>query len=169
MKIRNQNFDFDVLNAADADRLQDAVDTLQAAAAAVPATAGLGNVIRANCAAIDSFLASILGEDYDIRMSINTNDLRALRALYLEVLSEIGKAKAELDISSAASPAAANPAAVTARVDMQALAQQAAQTAAQSLPAAATPPERAAVPFSSMNREQRRAWVRAIKGGKTGQ
>ena len=62
MKIRNMEFDFDVLSAADADRLQDAVDTLQAAAAAVPETAGLGNIIRANCAAIDSFLATILGE-----------------------------------------------------------------------------------------------------------
>ena len=169
MKIRNMEFDFDVLNAADADRLQDAVDTLQAAAAAVPATAGLGNIIRANCAAIDSFLASILGEDYDIRININTNDLRALRALYLEVLSEIGKAKAELDIPAATGPAAANPAVVTARAEMQAQARQAAQTAAQSLPAVTKPPERTAVPFSSMNREQRRAWVRAIKGGKTGQ
>ena len=169
MNIRNVEFDFDVLRAADADRLQDAVDTLQAAAAAVPETAGLGNIIRANCAAIDSFLATILGEDYDIRMNINTNDLRALRALYLEVLSEIGKAKAELDIPTAAVSTAANPAVVTARAEMQAQARQAAQAAAQSLPAVTKPIEHAAVPFSSMNREQRRAWVRAIKGGKAGQ
>ena len=85
MQIRNQDFNFDVLNAADADRFQQAVNEMQAAAAAVPKAGGLGAIIRANCAAIDNFLADLLGEDYDQRLGIDTDNLRQLQAVYYEM------------------------------------------------------------------------------------
>ena len=40
MNIRNVEFDFDILRAADADRFQQAVNEMQAAAAAVPKAGG---------------------------------------------------------------------------------------------------------------------------------
>ena len=152
MKIRNQEFAFDVLRAADADRIQQAVDAMQAAAAAIPKTSGFGDIIRANCALLDDFLAQVLGEDYDARLNVSPDDLRGLKALYFEVLEEIGRAKEELAAPSFPAPAA------VARTDLKVQAQQAASAA---LPAVN---EAAAPDFSRMNRAQRRAWVKALKG-----
>ena len=162
MNIRNVEFDFDVLRAADADRFQQAVNELQAAAAAVPKTSGLGDIIRANCAAIDSFLADLLGEDYDIRLNIDTNNLRQLQAVYYEMLNACTAAEKEIQAMS--------PATTAADVGLKAQAAAAAKQAAQSLPAPAqTPapaPKAAPVDFSRMNRAQRRAWVKALAGRK---
>ena len=162
MNIRNVEFDFDVLQADDADRFQQAVNELQAAAAAIPKTSGLGDIIRANCAAIDSFLADLLGEDYDIRLNIDTNNLRQLQAVYYEMLNACTAAQKEIQAVSLVSTAA--------DVGLKAQAAAAAKQAAQSLPtpaqAPAPVPKAAPVAFSRMNRAQRRAWVKALAGRK---
>ena len=162
MNIRNVEFDFDVLRAADADRFQQAVNEMQAAAAAVPKAGGLGDIIRANCAAIDSFLADLLGEDYDIRLNIDTNNLRQLQAVYYEMLNACTAAEKEIQAMS--------PVSTTADVGLKAQAAAAAKQAAQSLPAPAQAPapapKAAPVDFSRMNRAQRRAWVKAMTGRK---
>lgn len=162
MKIRNQDFDFDVLNATDADRFQQAVNELQATAAAIPRTSGLGDIIRANCTALDSFLADLLGEDYDIRLNIDTNNLRQLQAVYYEFLDVCTAAQNEIQAMS--------PVSTAADVGLKAQAAAAAKQAAQSLPAPAQAPvpapKAAPVDFSRMNRAQRRAWVKALAGRK---
>ena len=162
MNIRNVEFDFDVLRAADADRFQQAVNEMQAAAAAVPKAGGLGDIIRANCAAIDSFLADLLGEDYDIRLNIDTNNLRQLQAVYYEFLDVCTAAQNEIQAMS--------PVSTAADVSLKAQAAAAAKQAAQSLPAPAQAPvpapKAAPVDFSRMNRAQRRAWVKALAGRK---
>ena len=162
MKIRNQDFDFDVLNATDADRFQQAVNELQATAAAVPKAAGLGAIIRANCAAIDNFLADLLGEDYDIRLNINTNNLRQLQAIYYEFLDVCTAAQNEIQ--------AMRTVGTVAGMDVKAQAASAARQAAQTLPAPAPAPapvpKAAPVDFSKMNRAQRRAYVKALAGRK---
>lgn len=162
MKIRNVEFNFDILQAADADRFQQAVNELQAAAAVVPKTSGLGDIIRANCAAIDSFLADLLGEDYDIRLNIDTNNFRQLQAVYYEMLNACTAAEKEIQAMS--------PVSTAADVSLKAQAAAAAKQAAQSLPAPAQAPapapKAAPVDFSRMNRAQRRAWVKALAGRK---
>lgn len=158
MNIRNVEFDFDILRAADADRFQQAVNELQAAAAAVPKTSGLGDIIRANCAAIDSFLADLLGEDYDQRLVIDTDNLRQLQAVYYEMLNACAAVQKEIQSMGAVTTAAG--------VDAKARAAAAAKQAAQSLPAPAPVPKAAPVDFSKMNRAQRRAYVKALAGRK---
>lgn len=158
MNIRNVEFDFDVMRADDADRFQQAVNELQAVAAAVPKTSGLGDIIRANCAAIDSFLADLLGEDYDIRLNIDTNNLRQLKDLYYEFLDACTAAQNEIQ--------AMRTVGAVAGVDVKAQAAAAAKQAAQSLPAPAPAPKAAPVDFSKMNRAQRRAYVKALAGRK---
>lgn len=162
MKIRNQDFDFDVLNATDADRFQQAVNELQATAAAVPKASGLGDIIRANCAAIDNFLADLLGEDYDIRLNINTNNLRQLQAIYYEFLDVCTAAQNEIQ--------AMRTVGTVAGMDVKAQAASAARQAAQTLPAPAPAPapvpKAAPVDSSKMNRAQRRAYVKALAGRK---
>ena len=77
--------------------------------------------------------------------------------MYFEVLEEIGRAKEELAAPSFPAPAA------VARTDLKVQAQQAAQAVSAALPAVN---EAAAPDFSRMNRAQRRAWVKALKGGR---
>lgn len=161
MNIRNVEFDFDILRAADADRFQQAVNELQAAAAAVPKAGGLGAIIRANCAAIDNFLADLLGEDYDQRLGIDTNNLRQLQAVYYEMLNACTAAQKEIQAMS--------PVSTAADVGLKAQAAAAAKHASQSLPApapATVPAPQAPVDFSKMNRAQRRAYVKALAGRK---
>lgn len=170
MNIRNVEFDFDILRAADADRFQQAVNEMQAAAAAVPKAGGLGAIIRANCAAIDNFLADLLGEDYDQRLGIDTDNLRQLQAVYYEMLNACAAVQKEIQSMGAVTTAAG--------VDVKARAAAAAKQAAQSLPqpaaqnrtmdaaAPAQPAAPAPVDFSRMNRAQRRAWVKALAGRK---
>lgn len=162
MKIRNVEFDFDVMRAADADRFQQAVNEMQATAAAVPKTSGLGDIIRANCAMIDSFLADLLGEDYDIRLNIDTDDLRQLQGLYYEFLDICTAVQKEIQAMRTVN--------TVAGVDVKARAATAARQAAQSLPAPsqapAPAPQAAPVDFSRMNRAQRRAYVKALAGRK---
>lgn len=162
MNIRNVEFDFDILRAADADRFQQAVNEMQAAAAAVPKAGGLGAIIRANCAAIDNFLADLLGEDYDQRLGIDTDNLRQLQAVYYEFLDTCTAAQNEIQ--------AMHSVGTVASVDVKAQAAAAAKQAAQSLPAPAQAPAPAPkaepVDFSKMNRAQRRAYVKALAGRK---
>ena len=96
MNIRNVEFDFDILRAADADRFQQAVNEMQAAAAAVPKAGGLGAIIRANCAAIDNFLADVLGDDYDQRLGLDVENLREMQAVYTEVLAAVTEVQQEI-------------------------------------------------------------------------
>lgn len=176
MNIRNVEFDFDILRAADADRFQQAVNEMQAAAAAVPKAGGLGAIIRANCAAIDNFLADLLGEDYDQRLGIDTDNLRQLQAVYYEMLNACAAVQKEIQSMGAVTTAAGVDvnarAAAAAKQAAQSLPQPAAQnrtmdTAAPEMPAApAQPAAPAAVDFSRMNRAQRRAWVKALAGRK---
>ena len=126
MNIRNVEFDFDILRAADADRFQQAVNEMQAAAAAVPKAGGLGAIIRANCAAIDNFLADLLGEDYDQRLGIDTDNLRQLQAVYYEMLDACTAVQKEIQSMGAVTTAAG--------VDVKARAAAAAKQAAQCLP-----------------------------------
>lgn len=161
MNIRNVEFDFDILRAADADRFQQAVNEMQAAAAAVPKAGGLGAIIRANCAAIDNFLADLLGEDYDQRLGIDTDNLRQLQAVYYEMLNACAAVQKEIQSMGAVTTAAGVD--VNARA---AAAQPAAQNHAMDAAAPAQPAAPAAVDFSRMNRAQRRAYVKALAGRK---
>ncbi len=190
MNIRNVEFDFDILRAADADRFQQAVNEMQAAAAAVPKAAGLGAIIRANCAAIDNFLAGVLGDDYDQRLGLDTENLREMKAVYQDVLNAVTAAQKEFEGFGVAQ--------TVAGVDVKARAAAAAKTAAASLPKPAEPldwldptaaadgavaeplhfrsaPETHAAPaqqaapapdFSHMNRAQRRAYIKSLTGRK---
>ena len=196
MNIRNVEFDFDILRAADADRFQQAVNEMQAAAAAVPKAAGLGAIIRANCAAIDNFLADVLGDDYDQRLGLDTENLREMKAVYQDVLNAVTAAQKEFEGFGVAQ--------TVADVDVKARAAAAAKTAAASLPkpaepldwldptaaatvaeakpagaigeaapgpvafplAAAQPTPQPPVDFSHMNRAQRRAYIKSLTGRK---
>ena len=190
MKICNVEFDFDILRAKDADRLQAAVDALRAAERAAPKAdpADLGGVIRRNCGLIDGLLTAVLGEDYDQRLGIDTDNLRQLKAVYLELLGGIDAARRELDFTLPAPPAA-SPAPVVAAVDARAKA-----AAAKSLPKPAEPldwgdpteaadaavaeplpfrstPEQPAAPaqppapdLAHMNRAQRWAYLKSLAG-----
>lgn len=193
MNIRNVEFDFDILRAADADRFQQAVNEMQAAAAAVPKAAGLGAIIRANCAAIDNFLADVLGDDYDQRLGLDTENLREMKAVYQDVLNAVTAAQKEFEGFGVAQ--------TVAGVDVKARAAAAAKTAATRLPgpvyaaeakpagavaeaapvgsigeaapgpvafplAAAQPTPQPPVDFSHMNRAQRRAYIKSLTGRK---
>lgn len=193
MNIRNVEFDFDILRAADADRFQQAVNEMQAAAAAVPKAGGLGAIIRANCAAIDNFLADVLGDDYDQRLGLDTENLREMKAVYQDVLNAVPAAQKEFEVFGVAQ--------TVAGVDVKARAAAAAKTAAASLPglvyaaeakpagavaeaapvgsigeaapgpvafplAAAQPTPQPPVDFSHMNRAQRRAYIKSLTGRK---
>ena len=196
MNIRNVEFDFDILRAADADRFQQAVNEMQAAAAAVPKAGGLGAIIRANCAAIDNFLADVLGDDYDQRLGLDTENLREMKAVYQDVLNAVTAAQKEFEGFGVAQ--------TVAGVDVKARAAAAAKTAAASLPkpagpldwgdptaaatvaeaapvgsigeaapgpvafplAAAQPTPQPPVDFSHMNRAQRRAYIKSLTGRK---
>lgn len=193
MNIRNVEFDFDILRAADADRFQQAVNEMQAAAAAVPKASGLGAIIRANCAAIDNFLADVLGDDYDQRLVLDTENLREMKAVYQDVLNAVTAAQKEFEGFGVAQ--------TVAGVDVKARAAAAAKTAAASLPgpvyaaeakpagavaeaapvgsigeaapgpvafplAAAQPTPQPPVDFSHMNRAQRRAYIKSLTGRK---
>ena len=188
MNIRNVEFDFDILRAADADRFQQAVNEMQAAAAAVPKAGGLGAIIRANCAAIDNFLADVLGDDYDQRLGLDTENLREMKAVYQDVLNAVTAAQKEFEGFGVAQ--------TVAGVDVKARAATAARQAAQRLPApsqapapvpqaapvgsigeaapgpvafplaAAQPTPQPPVDFSHMNRAQRRAYIKSLTGRK---
>lgn len=195
MNIRNVEFDFDILRAADADRFQQAVNEMQAAAAAVPKAGGLGAIIRANCAAIDNFLADVLSDDYDQRLGLDVENLREMQAVYTEVLAAVTEAQKEIEAFNTVNP--------VAKVDVKARAAAAARNAAASLPgpvyaaeakpagavaeaapvgaigeaappfriapAAPAAPAQQAAPapdFSHMNRAQRRAYIKSLTGRK---
>lgn len=193
MNIRNVEFDFDILRAADADRFQQAVNEMQAAAAAVPKAGGLGAIIRANCAAIDNFLADVLGDDYDQRLGLDVENLREMQAVYTEVLAAVTEVQKEIEAFGAVN--------TVAKVDAKARAAAAARNAAASLPgpvyaaeakpagavaeaapvgsigeaapgpvafplAAAQPTPQPPLAYSQMNRAQRREYVKKLKDGK---
>ena len=183
MKIRNVEFDFDILRASDADRMQAAITAMRTAEQAAPkaGAADLGSVIRYNCGLIDSLLTEVLGEDYDQRLGIETDNLRQLKDVYLELLGSLNAARRELDLTSAALPQPPAPAPVVTVVEARAKAAAAARAAAQSLPQPApqdAPPAETAVPFPAspaapaapdfahMNRAQRRAYIQAMTGRK---
>lgn len=185
MKIRNVEFDFDILRASDADRMQAAVTALRAAEQAAPKAGqtDLGSVIRYNCGLIDSLLTEVLGEDYDQRLGIETDNLRQLKAVYLELLGSIDEARRELDLTAAAAPQQPAPAPVVTAVEARAKAAAAARAAAQSLPqpapqdaapaettvpfpASPAAPAAPAPDFAHMNRAQRRAYIQALTGRK---
>jgi hypothetical protein len=150
MKIRNIEFPINVYNAKDADKLSTAQAALQSAADAFKANppSDLGAVIRGQCDILDAFLAPVLGEDYEDVLGIDPDDLLEHKRVYMDVLQAIADAQRELadcklDIPQMPQPDAAAPAAA---------------------PAAAK-----TVNFNAMNREQRRAYVRSLRGGKAGQ
>lgn len=181
MKIRNVDFDFDIFRIADAERFQAAAEGMQAAEKAIPKD-NLGAVLRGTCAMLDSFLADVLGEDYDTRLGLDVENLREMKAVYQEVLNAVTAAQKELEGFGMAQ--------TVAGVDIKAQAAAAARQAAASLPQPAERAERpapAALPFpaqtaaelapqpqqaapapdfAQMNRAQRRAYLKAVKGGR---
>lgn len=170
MLIRNAEFDFDILRAADAERFERAARVMQDTAARVPRDS-LAGIIRATSAMIDAFLADVLGEDYDVRLGLDVENLREMQAVYQEVLAAVAAAQKELQSFGAAQ--------AVAGVDVKARAAAAAKNAAASLPQnapredgtapAALPfPASPAAPvdFSHMNRAQRRAYIKSLTGRK---
>lgn len=147
MTIRNVEFDFNPFNAKHADKMSRALTAVQEMQqlAQQADTHDLGAVIRAQCAGFDAFLAELLGEDYDQRLELDTDDLLELKRVSEEVMAQVAAAQQEL--AEFAQKGIAAPAALPG-------------TAPQ---AAASAP--AAVDFSKMDRAQRRAAIRAIKGG----
>lgn len=192
MKIRNVDFDFDILRASDAERFEQAARQMQDTAARVPRDSLVG-IIRATCAMIDSFLADVLGDDYDQRLGLDVENLREMQAVYTEVLAAVTEAQKEIE--------AFNTVNTVAKVDVKARAAAAARNAAASLPgpvyaaeakpagavaeaapvgaigevapgpvafplAAAQPTPQPPVDFSHMNRAQRRAYIKSLTGRK---
>lgn len=189
MKIRNVDFDFDILRADDAERFEQAANAMQDTAARVPRGSLVG-IIRATCAMIDSFLADVLGDDYDQRLGLDVENLREMQAVYTEVLAAVTEAQKEIK--------AFNTVNTVAKVDVKAKAAAAARNAAASLavaeakpvgavaeaapvgaigeaappfriaPAAPAAPAQQAAPvdFSQMNRAQRRAYIKSLTGRK---
>ena len=88
MKIRNVDFDFDILRAADAERFEQAANALQDTAARLPKDS-LAGIIKGTCAMLDAFLADVLGEDYDQRLGLDVENLREMQAVYQEVLNAV--------------------------------------------------------------------------------
>lgn len=189
MKIRSVDFDFDILRASDAERFEQAARQMQDTAARVPRGSLVG-IIRATCAMIDSFLADVLGDDYDQRLGLDVENLREMQAVYQEVLNAVTAAQKELQSFGVAQ--------TVAGVDVKAKAAAAARNAAASLavaeakpvgavaeaapvgaigeaappfriaPAAPAAPAQQAAPvdFSQMNRAQRRAYIKSLTGRK---
>ena len=205
MKIRNVDFDFDFLSVSDMERYAAAYKTMQAANTALKAKNLSGiESLRATCAVFDTFIADILGDDYEQKMGIKGDNLRDLIDVFTELSMQADKAQEEVKAITAKVKHTAAP-------SVQAKADAAARQAAQSLPtpaighfvlgdpteavdlavaeakpagavAEAAPagaigeasrpfPASPTAPsvqpdFAHMNRAQRRAWVKALKGGK---
>lgn len=172
MLIRNTEFDFDILRAADAERFERAAHAMQDTAARLPKDS-LSGIIKGTCAMIDAFLADVLGEDYDVRLGLDVENLREMQAVYQEVLAAVTAAQKELQSFGAAQ--------TVAGVDVKARAASAAKAAAASLPQnapredaasaplpfpAAAAPAAPAPDFSHMNRAQRRAYIKSLTGRK---
>ena len=173
MLIRNTEFDFDILRADDAERFERAARVMQDTAARVPRDS-LAGIIRATSAMIDAFLADVLGEDYDVRLGLDVENLREMQAVYQEVLAAVAAAQKELQSFGAAQ--------TVAGVDVKARAAAAAKNAAASLPQSPAPrADEAAAPlsfpaaaapaapapdFAHMNRAQRRAYIKSLTGRK---
>lgn len=183
MKIRNVDFDFDILRAADAERFEQAAHAMQDTAARLPKDS-LAGIIKGTCAMLDAFLADVLGEDYDQILGLDTENLREMQAVYQEVLNAVTAAQKELQSFGVAQ--------TVAGVDVKARAAAAAKTAAASLPApvyaaeakpvgaigeaaagpvafplaAAQPTPQPPVDFAHMNRAQRRAYIKSLTGRK---
>lgn len=92
MKIRNVDFDFDILRAADAERFEQAAHAMQDTAARLPKDS-LAGIIKGTCAMLDAFLADVLGEDYDQRLGLDVENLREMQAVYTEVLAAVTAAQ----------------------------------------------------------------------------
>ena len=172
MLIRNTEFDFDILRAADAERFERAAHAMQDTAARLPKDS-LSGIIKGTCAMIDAFLADVLGENYDVRLGLDVENLREMQAVYQEVLNAVTAAQKELQSFGAAQ--------TVAGVDVKARAASAAKAAAASLPQAApredaapaaltfpaaAAPAAPAPDFSHMNRAQRRAYIKSLTGRK---
>ena len=187
MNIRNVEFDFDILRAADADRFERAAHAMQATEGRIPRDS-LAGLIRATCAMLDTFLADVLGDDYDQRLGLDTENLREMKAVYQDVLNAVTAAQKEFEGFGVAQ--------TVAGVDVKARAATAARQAAQRLPApsqapapvpqaapvgsigeaapgpvafplaAAQPTPQPPVDFSHMNRAQRRAYIKSLTGRK---
>lgn len=195
MLIRNTEFDFDILRAADAERFERAAHAMQDTAARLPKDS-LSGIIKGTCAMLDTFLADVLGEDYDVRLGLDVENLREMQAVYQEVLAAVTAAQKELQSFGAAQ--------TVAGVDVRARAAAAAKTAAASLPkpaepldwgdptaaadvaeakpagaigeaapgpvafplAAVQPTPQPPVDFAHMNRAQRRAYIKSLTGRK---
>ena len=172
MLIRNTEFDFDILRAADAERFERAAHAMQDTAARLPKDS-LSGIIKGTCAMIDAFLADVLGEDYDQRLGLDADNLREMQAVYQEVLAAVTAAQKELQSFGVAQ--------TVAGVDVKARAAAAAKNAAASLPqppapisfpaspaaeVAPQPQQTAPVDFSRMNRAQRRAYIKSLTGRK---
>lgn len=189
MKIRSVDFEFDILRTADAERFERAAHAMQATEGRIPRDS-LAGLIRATCAMLDTFLADVLGDDYDQRLGLDTENLREMKAVYQEVLNAVTAAQKEFEGFGVAQ--------TVAGVDVKARAAAAAKTAAASLPKPAEPldwldptaaadgavaeplhfrsaPETHAAPaqqaapapdFSHMNRAQRRAYIKSLTGRK---
>lgn len=143
MKIRNVDFEFNPYNARYADRITHAIAGLQEAQAAAQQVdqSDFGGAIAFQCAAVDAFLSELLGEDYDERLGIDVDDLLELKRVSEEVMAQMNAARRE----------------------MEAFTQQAGAAAPTAAPGVEQPAA-ASVDFAKMNRAQRRAAVRALRG-----
>ncbi len=187
MKIRSVDFEFDILRTADAERFERAAHAMQATEGRIPRDS-LTGLIRATCAMLDTFLADVLGDDYDQRLGLDTENLREMKAVYQDVLNAVTAAQKEFEGFGVAQ--------TVAGVDVKARAATAARQAAQRLPApsqapapvpqaapvgsigeaapgpvafplaAAQPTPQPPVDFSHMNRAQRRAYIKSLTGRK---
>lgn len=176
MKIHNVDFDFDFYSVSDMERYQAAYETMQAATAALKAKALNGlDSLRGTCAVFDAFLADVLGEDYDQKLGIKSDNLHAQLDVFDELMT-LGKAEqaamtervAEINrkraTASAEALAQAKAKAAAANLPQTAPREDTAAPAALTFPAAAAPA--APVDFSHMNRAQRRAYIQSLKDRK---
>ncbi|MGN0706768.1 MAG: hypothetical protein ACI4JC_02060 [Faecalibacterium sp.] len=171
MKIRNVEFDFKPMRIRDAKRLQQALQGLQASNKPFDPQDPWGND---PCGEIDVFFADVLGEDYAEKLQIDTEDMEELNLLAVDFFEGIRSSTERMEqlnhrmqeLMPGVQPAVSTPAspAVLPAAVPELSAQQAAEPSAPD--AAFFPPRPAENPpeFSRMNRAQRRAAVRAMKG-----
>ena len=134
MKIHNVDFDFDFYSVSDMERYQAAYETMQAATAALKAKALNGlDSLRGTCAVFDAFLADVLGEDYDQKLGVKSDNLHALLDVFDELMT-LGKAE-----QAAMTERVAEINRKRATASAEALAQAKAKAAAASLPKPAEP------------------------------
>lgn len=93
MKVRNINFDFDTSDYLCLEDFQSGVENLQKGLNDIShsdtSEKDASEIRKARCELYDGFLCTILGDDYDERLSIRTSSERQLFNLFNDVMDAV--------------------------------------------------------------------------------